>query len=81
MSMESFLLKAIDGSYTKDEHDFLHENYHGDIEVDYLEAKKKFAWQFFVIYNQLVLEISTKPSKHSWAVKNWWCLLLENFVN
>ena len=36
----SFLLKAIDGSCTNDEHDFLHKNYHGDIEVDYLEAGK-----------------------------------------
>ena len=26
--MEFFLLKAIDGSGTKDEHDFLHENYY-----------------------------------------------------
>ena len=39
--MESFLLKAIDGSCTKEEHDFLHENYHGDIEIDYLEAEKE----------------------------------------
>ena len=38
--MESFLLKAINGRCTKNEHDFLHENYHGDIEVDYLEAEK-----------------------------------------
>ena len=42
--MESFLLKAIDGSCTKDEHDFLHENYHGDLKVDYLEAEKE-AWK------------------------------------
>ena len=41
MKMESFLLKAIDGSCTKNEHDFLNENYHGDIEVDYLEAEKE----------------------------------------
>ena len=39
--MESFLLKAIDGSCTKEEHDFLHENYHGDIEIDYFEAEKE----------------------------------------
>ena len=41
MTMEWFLLKAIDGSCTKDKHDFLHENYHGDIEIDYLEAEKE----------------------------------------
>ena len=63
MRMESFLLKAIDGSCTKEEHDLLLENYHGDIEVDYLEA-------FFVIQNQLVFEIPTKSSKHSRAVKD-----------
>ena len=41
IKMESFLLKAINGSCTKDEHDFLHENYHGDIEVDYLEGENE----------------------------------------
>ena len=39
--MESFLLKASDGKCTKKEHDFLHENYHGDIKIDYLEAEKE----------------------------------------
>ena len=77
MKMESFLLKAIGGSCTKDEHDFLHENYNGDIEVDYLEVWKTI----FVVQNQLVLEISTKPSKHPQSVKNWWYQLSQNFVN
>ena len=39
MRMESFLLKAINGSYTRDKHDFSHENYHDDIEFDHLEAE------------------------------------------
>ena len=41
MKMEYFLLKAIDSSCSKNEHDFLHENYRGDIEVDHLEAEKE----------------------------------------
>ena len=94
MKIKSFLLKAINGSCTKDEHDFLHESYHGDIEVDYLEAAKE-VWKtifrdskptrfsignFFIskkdeCYNQYgqftyADFISTKPSKHSRAVKS-----------
>lgn len=41
MKMESFLLKAINGSCTKEEHEFLHENYYADIDVDFLEAEKE----------------------------------------
>ena len=41
IKMESFLPKAIDRSCTKEEHFFLHENYHGDIEVDYLGPKQE----------------------------------------
>ena len=41
LKMESFLLKAIDGSCAKDEKDFSLENYHGDMQFDYLEAEKE----------------------------------------
>ena len=47
MKMESFLLKTVDRSCTKDEYDFLHENYHGDIEVDHLESEKEVLKTFF----------------------------------
>ena len=44
IKMESFFLKAIVGSCTEEEHDFLHENYHRDIEVNYFEVEKE-VWE------------------------------------
>ena len=66
---------------TKNEQGFLHKNHHDDIEVDYLEAEKEVWKTIFCDSKPTCWEISTKPSKHSWAVKNWWYWLLQSFVN
>ena len=59
MKMESFLLKAINGSYTRDKHDFLHENYHDDIEFDHLEAEKE-DWKAIFIHKTIKALPSSK---------------------
>ena len=59
-------------------HDFLHKNYHDDIEVDYLEAKKD-VWN--AIFRGSKPTCFRETIKALPSSKTWWYQLLQNFVN